>query len=149
MNKNIVPGIDVPGIGVGGIIINNNKILLLKRKLEPEIDSWCYPGGRLEFGETLEDAVIREIKEEVNLKVIILKYIGYGNQITENYHWVNHTFITQVINGVEKNIDTAAHSDMQWFDINDLPENLMYVTKQTIHGLYRFVVNNGVYNDCY
>ena len=54
---------------VVGISIINEEILLVKRGVEPDISSWCLPGGFMELGETTEEAVIRELYEEIGLKV--------------------------------------------------------------------------------
>ena len=53
-----------------GISIIEERILLVKRGVEPDIDSWCLPGGFMELGETSEEAVIRELKEETGVGVI-------------------------------------------------------------------------------
>jgi len=54
---------------VVGISIINEEILLVKRGIEPDIGTWCLPGGFMELGETTEEAVIRELYEEIGLKV--------------------------------------------------------------------------------
>lgn len=63
-------GKDYIGVGVGAFIVNeNNEVLLHKRAVPAEKDHWCIPGGRLEMFEKLEDAVIREVKEEIDVDV--------------------------------------------------------------------------------
>ncbi|MCX8169372.1 MAG: NUDIX hydrolase [Candidatus Methanomethylicia archaeon] len=61
-----------PIIGVGGILIENGKILLVKRATEPSKGLWAIPGGKLKWGENIEDAVKREIFEETGLEVEVL-----------------------------------------------------------------------------
>lgn len=58
-----------PVVGVGAIIIRKGEILLEKRKNDPGRGKWSIPGGLVELGESLEQAVIREVKEETNLEV--------------------------------------------------------------------------------
>ncbi len=63
-------------VALKGIIINNGKILIIKRnKSEINGDIWETPGGKIEFGETLEEALLREIKEEVGLDVMVDKML--------------------------------------------------------------------------
>jgi ADP-ribose pyrophosphatase YjhB (NUDIX family) len=60
---------DQPIVGIGAVIINEGKIALIKRGNEPSKGKWTIPGGHVELGETLEQAVIRETKEETSLDV--------------------------------------------------------------------------------
>jgi 8-oxo-dGTP diphosphatase len=61
---------DQPVVGVGGVILNDGKILLEKRKNQPSRGKWTIPGGLVELGETLEHAVVREVEEETCLKCV-------------------------------------------------------------------------------
>ncbi|MFP4309867.1 MAG: GNAT family N-acetyltransferase [Desulfococcaceae bacterium] len=58
-----------PGIGVGGVVFQEGRVLLVLRSKEPAKDQWAVPGGRLELGETLEAAVERELLEETGVRV--------------------------------------------------------------------------------
>ncbi len=60
------------------LIIKGNKILLTKRNVNPEKDKWCIPGGHIDIGETPEEAIIREIKEETDL-IIKPQFLTYYN----------------------------------------------------------------------
>jgi len=64
------------GLTVDGVIIYNNGVVLIKRKREPFKDRFALPGGFVEYGETVEDALRREMKEETGLDVRILKLVG-------------------------------------------------------------------------
>ena len=65
-----------PLITVDGIVLVNDKIVLVKRLNEPFKGCWALPGGFVEYGETVEKAVKREIQEETGLKVEIIKLVG-------------------------------------------------------------------------
>ena len=81
-------GRDYIGVGVGAFIVNrNNEVLLQKRAVLPEKGYWSLIGGRLEMFETLEDAVIREVKEETDLDIEIIKLLGICDHIIENEKW--------------------------------------------------------------
>ena len=58
-----------PVVGVGAVIVQDGKVVLIKRRFEPLAGQWSLPGGRLELGETLEAGVAREILEETGLEV--------------------------------------------------------------------------------
>ena len=59
----------MPQVAIGGVIIEDNKILLVKRNKEPHKGEWAIPGGSVKLGETLQRAVEREIREETGLVV--------------------------------------------------------------------------------
>src|SRR6476660_9745645 len=60
-----------PVVGVGGVVVRDGKALIVKRAHEPRKGEWSLPGGLLELGESLQDAVRREIKEETALDVTV------------------------------------------------------------------------------
>jgi 8-oxo-dGTP diphosphatase len=71
---------------VGCIIEKDGKILLTLRNIEPFKDHWCLPGGHIDFGETPEEAVKREIKEETGLD-IKPRFFDYYNEFYEKMGW--------------------------------------------------------------
>jgi 8-oxo-dGTP diphosphatase len=70
-----------PIIGVGAVIVQEGKILLAKRGSEPGKGKWSVPGGLVELGEKLEKAVVREVKEETNLDVEVIRLIDAVDNI--------------------------------------------------------------------
>ncbi len=111
-----------PKLTVDGIIINNDKILLIKRKNDPFKDKWALPGGYVEYGETVENAVVREIHEETNLSVEIKELLGVYSSPDRDPrgHTVTIAFILNVKNGDVKGGDDAV--DAKFFKIQDLPD---------------------------
>ena len=87
---------DRPIVGVGAVIVDKGRILLEKRKNEPGRGKWSIPGGLVELGETLEDAVIRELKEETCLESIaktpslvdVVDNIDLDDEGKVKYHFV-------------------------------------------------------------
>lgn len=65
-----------PALTVDSIIISENKVVLIKRLNNPYKDSWALPGGFVEYGESVEDATVREAKEETGLDICLDKLIG-------------------------------------------------------------------------
>lgn len=111
-----------PKLTVDGIIINDDKILLIKRKNDPFKDKWALPGGYVEYGETVENAVVREIHEETNLSVEIKELLGVYSSPDRDPrgHTVTIAFILNVKNGDVKGGDDAV--DAKFFKIQDLPD---------------------------
>ena len=73
-----------PVVGVGGVVIEDGRALLIRRGSEPLLGQWSIPGGTLELGESLEHGVVRELKEETALDVRILEMIEVFDRIYED-----------------------------------------------------------------
>jgi 8-oxo-dGTP diphosphatase len=72
---------DRPVVGVGGVVIQNGRALLIKRGSEPLLGQWSIPGGTLELGESLQQGVARELLEETGLEVEVLDIIETFDRI--------------------------------------------------------------------
>lgn len=128
-------GKDYIGVGVGAFIVNeNNEVLLHKRAVPAEKDHWCIPGGRLEMFEKLEDAVIREVKEEIDVDVKIEKLMGVCDHIIEdeNAHWVAMEYLCKITSGEPKIMEPDKASEMKWFSLDNLPDKLTITTKKSV-----------------
>ncbi|MCD6573183.1 MAG: NUDIX hydrolase [Thermoplasmata archaeon] len=109
-----------PSITVDGVIIKNGKILLVKRKNEPFKGKWALPGGFVEYGETVEKAVLREVKEETGMDAKIKKLVGvYSDPARDpRGHTISIVFL------LEGEGDAIAGDDAieaKFFDLNELP----------------------------
>lgn len=138
-------GIDYIGIGVGCLIINDkNEVLLLKRsdKCESNAGLWTRPGGSIEFGETAEKAIKREIKEELDVELEIIKFLEYiddlRNEKNVKRHFIALGFLGK-IKGELKNLDIEENSEIMWFSLNNLPENITDYTKKSIEAYLKSV----------
>jgi len=111
-----------PRLTTDGAVIQNNKILLIKRKNEPFKGKWALPGGFIEYGERVEDAVLREISEETGLKTKIKKIIGIYSDPNRDPrgHIVTIVYLLDIINGVLKGGDDAIEA--KFFNLNNLPD---------------------------
>ena len=127
-------GKDYIGVGVGAIIVQAGKVLLLKRCKPPEAGCWGIQGGALEFGETLEHAVHREVKEELGVEVVIERLLGVTDHILpdERVHWVAPVFEVKIVAGVPENLEPTKHAGLAWFDVSDLPDTLTLTTKNAL-----------------
>jgi 8-oxo-dGTP diphosphatase len=97
---------DAPIVGVGAIVIDQGKVLLVRRGQQPLQGEWSLPGGALELGETLELGVAREVLEETGLSVLPLKIVEVVDRITKDeasgrirYHYVLVDFLCRLVAG--------------------------------------------------
>ena len=111
-----------PKLTVDGVIIDKNRILLIKRKNEPFKDKWALPGGFVEYGEKVEDAAVREVFEETGLKTKIMDLVGIYSDPNRDPrgHIVSAVFLLKKLDGDLKGGDDAA--DAKFFDLDQLPE---------------------------
>jgi 8-oxo-dGTP diphosphatase len=88
-----------PAVGVGAVAVQNGKILLVRRGRPPSEGLWSLPGGRVEWGETLAEAVVREVHEETGLRVKIGDLAGVVERthLDEGFHYVILDYFVEVV----------------------------------------------------
>lgn len=119
-----------PSVGVGGVVILDGKVLLVRRGKEPLRGRWVIPGGTVEPGETLEEALVREMREETGLTVrpgeILLVFdriLREGSEV--RYHYVIVDYLCEHVAGAVRagsDADEAAlveKADLPAFDLPD------------------------------
>jgi len=115
-------------IVVDGIVIHDEKVLLVKRGIEPGKGLWALIGGYLDWDETLEEAIVREVKEEAGVSAQVEKQVGVYSSPTRKgvinqnvaVAFALHATSTE-IKPQESEVETA-----EWFDLTSLPENLAF-----------------------
>lgn len=119
---------DQPRIGVGAVILNErNEVLLVWRNRQPEQYTWSIPGGKVDPYESLETAVIREIKEEVDLDINIDQLLCTAETIRpeREEHWISVLYSARNIRGIARNLEEGgAIGEIGWFPLHDLPSPL-------------------------
>ena len=122
---------DNPLVGVGAVIVQENRVLLIRRGQAPLLGEWSLPGGVLECGETLREAVVREAREETGLAVETGEMLGVYERVIRDdegrvrYHYVLLDFLCCPLGGDLKAGSDAA--DVRWFTRDELPAlNLAY-----------------------
>ncbi|MGD0417209.1 MAG: NUDIX hydrolase [Terriglobales bacterium] len=134
---------DNPLVGVGAVIIKESRVLLIQRGTPPLLGEWSLPGGVLECGETLREAVAREAREETGLVVEPGEMLGVYERVIRNdegrvrYHYVLIDFLCCPVGGDLKAGSDAA--DVRWFTRDELPAlNLAYDANDVVRkGLAR------------
>jgi 8-oxo-dGTP diphosphatase len=130
----------LPRIGVGAVILDDCKrILLVLRKRNPESGKWSIPGGKVELYETLEQTIVREVKEEVGLTVTVGELLCIAQTVDElqGLHWVSPIFTVQVTGGQVENLEPETIEEVGWFELDQLPENLASFTIPAVHAIQK------------
>ncbi|HLL61307.1 MAG TPA: NUDIX hydrolase [Candidatus Nitrosocosmicus sp.] len=108
------------GLTIDAIIIQDNKIVLIKRGLKPAKGQWALPGGHVEWDETVEDTVIKEVKEETGLDITSMNLFNvYSKPDRDPKQKITIVYAVKT-SGVLHAGDDA--DSCKWFDINDLPD---------------------------
>lgn len=102
---------------VAAIIKKGDKIFITKRSYGEFADMWEFPGGKIELGETQEAALIREIKEELELDITNLNYLTTVEYNYPNFHLTMHCFICEICGGT---LNLNVHNDAKWALIEEL-----------------------------
>jgi mutator protein MutT len=118
-----------PLVGVGAVIVNEGRVLVIRRGHEPMKDHWSLPGGLLELGESITDGVVREVREETGLTVEAIELIELLDRIQHQdkrvrYHYVIADYLCRVVGG---SLQAASDADAarwveraEWNGANEL-----------------------------
>jgi 8-oxo-dGTP diphosphatase len=127
-----------PLVGVGAIIIENSRVVLVKRAHPPLQAQWSIPGGVLEVGELVREAAVREAREETGLSVEPGELLGVYDRVLRDpggrvqYHYVLIDFLCRRVSGELQAADDAA--EVRWFTREELPAlNLAGDTLEVVH----------------
>ncbi|MFL0251929.1 (deoxy)nucleoside triphosphate pyrophosphohydrolase [Clostridium neuense] len=102
---------------VAAIIKRDSEICIARRGYGDFKDMWEFPGGKIEPGETREEALIREIKEELELDIKISKYVTTIDYDYTNFHLTMHCFLCEVCGG---KLHLNAHNEVRWVPLDEL-----------------------------
>jgi 8-oxo-dGTP diphosphatase len=125
-----------PLVGVGAVIIENGRVLLVKRAHPPIQGQWSIPGGVLEVGERVRQAADREAREETGLIVETREMLGVYERVLLDdegqvqYHYVLIDFLCRPVGGELRAASDAA--DVRWFTREELPPLKLAVDTQDV-----------------
>ena len=114
---------EAPIVGVGAVVVDQGRVLLVQRGREPMKGKWSLPGGMLELGESLTEGVLREIREETGLTVEVLELIDLLDRVHRQaspegervrYHYVIADYLCRVVGGA---LQAASDADaVRWVE---------------------------------
>ena len=116
---------DRPVVGVGAVVLDAGRVLLVKRGHAPLKGQWSLPGGRVETGETLEQAVAREVLEETGVTIEVGPIVEVLDRISRDvdgrveHHFVLIDFVATPSGGVLRSASDA--EDAAWVPLPELP----------------------------
>lgn len=124
------------GGAVAAFVFNKEgKNIVLLRTGSHGAQTWCPPGGKIDFGETPEEAIKREVKEETDLTIHDIEFIGFTNDIfeTDNLHYVTLWYAARVTNDTAKITEPEKCLAIEWCDLADIPRPLFLPTETILN----------------
>lgn len=115
-----------PAVGVSAIVVRGDRVLLGRRLTSHGAGAWQFPGGHLEFGESIETCARREVEEETGLRLTTLMLGPYTNDIfqTEGRHYITLFVIASDAGGVAEVREPEKCAEWDWFRWDTLPRPL-------------------------
>lgn len=132
------PGKDYIGTGVGAFIMNpHGHVLLMKRgkSVRNEPGTWIIPGGKVEFGETLRQAVVREVMEEIGVEIELDGQLpAYDHILPEDkQHWITNCFPCHITKGIPAIKEPEKCDEIGWFALDALPTPLAKASQGVVN----------------
>ena len=117
-------------VGIAVIIRKEGKVLLGERKGAHGEGTWAFPGGHLEFGETILECSSREVREECGVEIDGLQFGSFTEDVFgEEKHYITMFMIADYLSGEPQILEPNKCSDWQWFNWESLPENVFLPIK--------------------
>ncbi len=112
---------DRPVLAVGAVVVDADRLLLVRRGRGPAQGEWSVPGGKVERGETLAEAVTRELREETALEGVCGPLLGWAERISDEEHHVILDFEVTVVGG-EHLVAGDDAAEAQWVPLDEVGE---------------------------
>jgi 8-oxo-dGTP diphosphatase len=122
-----------PEVAVGGVAVHDGALLVVRRGRGPAAGEWSVPGGRVEPGETLRAAVGREVLEETGLEVVVDRFLGWVERISDEFHFLILDFAVTVLDPQRDPVPADDAVDVAWVPLQELSE------WRLVDGLYEFL----------
>ncbi|HTL39511.1 MAG TPA: NUDIX domain-containing protein [Methylomirabilota bacterium] len=113
-----------PIVGVGIMIFKEDKVLVGKRKGSHGAGEYAWPGGKLDFNESIVECAKRETREETGIEIENVKFLRLMNFIKDGNHFVDIAMIADWKSGEPKVMEPEKCESWQWYDQNNLPKPL-------------------------
>jgi 8-oxo-dGTP diphosphatase len=126
----------VPRVGCGAAIVRDGRILPIKRLKALEAGCWNLPGGKVDFLERIEDAIVRETGEEIGVAIELAGMLCVTQMIgVDGQHWVSPVFLARLVHGEPENREPLKHTEVEWFGLDSPPTLLAEAAKEAIEAL--------------
>jgi ADP-ribose pyrophosphatase YjhB (NUDIX family) len=122
---------------VGAIAVDDGRLLVVRRRNEPGRGSWSVPGGRVEPGETLQEAVVRELLEETGVEGVCMGLIGVAERMGDDHHFVILDYSVEVLAPAPPEAGSDA-DEARWVSLADVAE------LDLVDGLAEFLHEHGI-----
>jgi 8-oxo-dGTP diphosphatase len=122
-----------PEVAVGAVALLDDALLLVRRGRGPAAGEWSVPGGRVERGETVHTALVREVFEETGLEVVVDRFLGWVERIDDAYHFVILDFAVTVLDASVAAVAGDDAAEVAWVPLHELSE------LRLVDGLYEFL----------
>ena len=135
-----------PEVGVGAVAVHDGAVLLIRRGKGPAAGEWSVPGGHVEMGETLHEAIVREVLEETGLEVVVDRYLGYvermgaepDNPDLGQYHFVILDFAVTVLDPTQPPVAGDDAAEVAWVPTGEVSD------LRLVQGVFEFLTEFGV-----
>jgi 8-oxo-dGTP diphosphatase len=126
-----------PVLGVSAIVVDHDRLLLVRRGHGPAAGEWSVPGGKVERGEALVEAVTRELREETALEGVCGPLLGWNERLDEHGHHVILAFEVTLVGGDQPRAGDDA-VEARWVELPDVAE------LRLVDGLAELLADNGI-----
>ena len=128
-----------PEVAVGAVCTHAESLLLVRRGRGPAAGEWSVPGGHVEGGETLHEAVVRETYEETGLEVVVDRFLGWVERIDDPHHHVILDFAVTALDPVQLPCAGDDAAEATWVPFGDIAD------LRLVGGLYEFLRDHHVW----
>jgi 8-oxo-dGTP diphosphatase len=130
-------GVDYIGVGVGALIVDDlGQVFLARRgpQAKNERGLWEFPGGSVEFGEPLADALRREMREEFDMEIEVGELLDVFDHILpqEGQHWVSPTYLCKIASGTPVIQEPEKCTEIGWFRPDHVPADLTSISRSNL-----------------
>ena len=126
-----------PQVAVGIVAVDADRLLLVRRGRGPGAGDWSLPGGRVEPGETLAEAVVRELREETGLEGVCGELVGWAELMGDDHHYVVLDFAVTLLEGIDPVAGDDA-ADVAWVPLHAV------AGRRLVPGLAGFLAEHGI-----
>ena len=122
---------------MGAVVVDEDRLLMIRRGHGPAAGEWSIPGGRVERGELMIEALVREVLEETGLDIVVDEYMGYVERISDDAHFVIHDFHATAFDAEPIRAGDDA-TEAMWVDLSAVAE------MNLVEGLAEFLADHHV-----